>query len=164
MGIVQPELFSPLPVRAVDSPLGRIWLECDGERMTRLSFTAIGRQSARPPQVLHEAVRQLEQYFNGTRQRFDLPLTNAGSPFRRKVLKDLLSISYGRVRSYQEIAERVGGNARAVGGACAWNPLPILIPCHRVVSANGLLTGYIGGLWRKRWLLEHERAIPEQAP
>jgi methylated-DNA-[protein]-cysteine S-methyltransferase len=116
---------------------------------------------ARHPAVLDEARRQLEAYFNGTLKQFDLPLQRRGSRFQNMVRSAVEDIRFGEVRSYQAIADRIGGRAiaRTVGNACGSNLLPILVPCHRVIASNGLLTGYVGGLWRKRWLLEHEGVL-----
>lgn len=109
--------------------------------------------------LLAEARRQLDQYFAGTRRAFELPLAPAGSPFQTRVWRAMQRIPLGRTRSYGEIASELGSSARAVGTACGRNPLPILIPCHRVLGAGGALGGYSGGegLPTKRWLLAHER-------
>ena len=107
---------------------------------------------------------QLNEYFTGNRSNFKLPILLSGSDFQIKVWEELLKIPYGETRSYQEIADSIGkkGAARAVGRANKENPLPIIIPCHRVIGANGSLTGYTGGLWRKRWLLELENRYYNQ--
>ncbi len=107
---------------------------------------------------------QLNEYFTGNRSNFKLPILLSGSEFQLKVWEELLKIPYGETRSYQEIAVSIGkkGAARAVGRANKKNPLPIIIPCHRVIGANGSLTGYTGGLWRKRWLLELENRYYNQ--
>ena len=101
---------------------------------------------------------QLNEYFTGNRSDFQLPILLSGSEFQLKVWQELLNIPYGETRSYKEIAQKIGkeGAAQAVGKANKANPLPIIIPCHRVIGVNGSLTGYSGGLWRKRWLLELE--------
>jgi methylated-DNA-[protein]-cysteine S-methyltransferase len=107
------------------------------------------------------ARRQLQEYFSGDRTAFDLPLAPRGSPFQLEVWAALARIPYGKTASYGEIARRVGrsGSARAVGSANARNPLAIVVPCHRVIGADGRLTGYAGGLDIKAWLLEHERRV-----
>lgn len=109
-----------------------------------------------------EAHRQLAEYFDGERTAFDLPLAPAGTPFQSQVWKALLEIPFGRTESYGELAARIGrpGSARAVGSANGRNPISIVIPCHRVIGSSGELTGYGGGLPRKRWLLSHEGAAP----
>ena len=111
--------------------------------------------------VLAAVVAQLREYFAGERVDFDLPLVPAGTPFQRKVWMALRDIPYGRTTSYGEIATELGQPtaSRAVGLANGRNPLAVIVPCHRVIGANGSLTGFGGGLERKRWLLEHERAV-----
>ncbi len=112
--------------------------------------------------LLLEAVRQLTAYFNRELTEFDLPLAPEGTPFQQRVWEQLRTIGFGRSASYGEIAGRLGmtgHGARAVGLANGRNPIPIVIPCHRVIGANGTLTGYGGGLDRKRWLLRHEGAL-----
>src|SRR5690606_26543840 len=107
-----------------------------------------------------DAARQLREYFEGARTTFDLPLAAHGSEFQRRVWATLMEIPAGETRSYGWVAERIGrpSASRAVGAANGQNPIVIVVPCHRVVGANGTLTGYGGGLQRKRWLLEHETA------
>ena len=108
---------------------------------------------------------QLGAWFLGQRRDFDLPLRPRGSPFQLTVWQELMRIPYGETRTYGEIARSLGRPeaSRAVGAANGRNPLSIVVPCHRVVGADGSLTGYGGGLKRKRWLLEHERAVVERA-
>lgn len=110
------------------------------------------------PDYLAEAVNQLKEYFNGKRQSFSLPLAPEGTEFQKQVWKELCNIPYGETISYKTLATRAGNvNAsRAVGMANNRNPIGIIIPCHRVIGANGSLTGYAGGLDRKEWLLNHE--------
>ncbi|WP_375271631.1 methylated-DNA--[protein]-cysteine S-methyltransferase [Sphingomonas sp.] len=111
--------------------------------------------------VLAAAAEQLSAYFAGTRTRFALPLAPQGTPFQRDVWLALADIPFGETRSYAEIARAIGRPAatRAVGAANGRNPLSIVAPCHRVVGANGALTGFAGGLAAKRFLLDHERRI-----
>jgi len=110
--------------------------------------------------LLIEARRQIEAYFDGGLRSFDLPLALAGTAFQQKVWAALRHIPFGATRSYGEIAAELGSHARAVGGACGRNPLPLLIPCHRVLAALGGLGGYSGpdGIETKAWLLRHEGA------
>jgi methylated-DNA-[protein]-cysteine S-methyltransferase len=111
--------------------------------------------------LLARVRRQLTEYFDGTRTTFDLPLDAAGSAFERGVWDLLRTIPYGATTSYGALARRLGDPraTRAVGAANGKNPIPIIVPCHRVVGARGELTGFGGGLDRKRWLLEHEGAL-----
>ena len=118
----------------------------------------LGARSDEEP-VLAEAVRQLTAYFARELTDFDLPLAPVGTEFQRRVWEQLEKIAYGETASYGEIAGRLGmtnAASRAVGLANGRNPIPIVVPCHRVIGANGTLTGYAGGLERKRWLLAHE--------
>jgi AraC family transcriptional regulator of adaptative response/methylated-DNA-[protein]-cysteine methyltransferase len=114
--------------------------------------------------LLSEIEKQSSEYFNGKRREFELPIDQKGTAFEKRVWEALMGIPYGETRSYGEIAAQLGkpGAARAVGRANGMNYLAVIIPCHRVIEANGALRGYGGGLWRKRWLLEHEGAIPKQ--
>ena len=158
-----PELFRPQFVASLDTPIGKLWVESDGEKITRLSFANPGRGRNVPrPKVLAEAVTQLKAYFAGRRKKFDLPLYHVGSAYRRQVWSELEKVRQGELITYAQLAERAGGAARSAGAACAVNPLLILVPCHRAVGSSGLLTGYAGGLWRKKWLLEHEGALAEE--
>ena len=111
--------------------------------------------------MLAHARRQLTEYFAGVRTAFDLPLDPPGTPFQRQVWDALRTIPYGVTTSYGELARRLGDprGTRALGAANGKNPIPIIVPCHRVVGARGELTGFGGGLDRKRWLLEHEGAL-----
>ena len=161
--IKEPELFGPQYVASLDSPIGKLWVESDGERITRVSFTNPGRgRHLRRPKVLTEALTQMKAYFAGRRKKFDLPLYHVGSAYRKKVWAHLEKIPFGRAVTYAGLASKAGGAARSTGSACGVNPLLILVPCHRVVGSDGLLTGYAGGLWRKKWLLEHEGVLAKE--
>lgn len=159
--------------RTLDTPLGPLLLAATAQGLVRVAFEREGfdavlaalasRVSPRvleAPRRLDEAAVELEEYFTGTRRRFDLPLDRARSTgFREKVQRVLPRIDYGSTRSYKEIAELVGSPraVRAVGTACATNPLPIVVPCHRVLRTDGALGGYVGGLDAKTALLTLER-------
>lgn len=108
--------------------------------------------------IINEAKKQLQEYFNNKRKVFDLEIASVGTEFQQKVWKVLLNIPFGKVKTYGQIAIELGAKefTRAVGNANGKNPLWILVPCHRVIGSNSKLTGYAGGLWRKQWLLEHE--------
>ena len=112
------------------------------------------------PEKLSFIATQLEYYFSGKRQSFDFDLAPAGTPFQLAVWKIIQDIPYGKTRSYGDIAHQIGlkNGARAVGLATGANPLLVVVPCHRVVGKNGQLTGYAGGIDRKKWLLRHEAA------
>ena len=128
----------------------------ENENPDRVRLAELIEDSQHP--ILQEAVRQLNEYFAGKRQQFDLPLDFAGTPFQQKVWQALLSIPFGETRSYKQIAEQVGNvkAVRAVGAANGKNPISIIAPCHRVVGANGKLVGFAGGLENKEILLKLE--------
>lgn len=142
----------------MDSPVGHLLIEADEQGLTALDRTD---KPLSPPDtpLLTEAVRQLSAYFDGTLTDFDLPLHLTGTPFQLRCWQALRTIPYGETISYGEQARRIGSPkaTRAVGGANHRNPISIVVPCHRVIGADGSLTGYGGGLGMKRWLLEHEQ-------
>lgn len=111
--------------------------------------------------LLIQCVEQLIQYFNGQLRRFQLPLNQPGTSFQKEVWNELIQIPFAKTISYLELARRTGDTkaTRAVANANGKNNIAIIIPCHRVIGSNGELTGYAGGLWRKKWLLEHEAKI-----
>jgi methylated-DNA-[protein]-cysteine S-methyltransferase len=153
---------SPVPVsRAVYiSPIGP--LEIIGtEAGIRLVEFADGRTAPGDPPApcLEECLRQLDGYFRGTRREFSVGLDLEGTPFQRSCWNELLKVPFGRTTTYRDLAVALKkpGATRAVGGANHRNPVSIFVPCHRVIGADGSLTGYGGGLWRKEWLLAHER-------
>lgn len=142
----------------LDTPIGPLRLAEDGQGICALQFDPPGDAfpaGGGPGRWLEEAARQLAQYFAGRRRAFDLPLSPGGTGFQRRVWAALGEIPWGETRSYQDIARAIGNEkaVRAVGMANNRNPIPILIPCHRVVGKDGALVGYGGGLDRKRYLL-----------
>ena len=149
------------------SPIGILTLESDGQSLTRIRLPEEGYECdpkvarERKPALFRDAAVQLKEYFAGARTTFDLPLNPAGTVFQHKVWNELVKIPHGETISYTELAERVGrpGSHRAVGAANGRNPLPIVIPCHRVIGKSGKLTGYAGGLEAKQKLLELEGAL-----
>ena len=156
----------------VDSPIGPLLVARDAEGITALLLPH-ARRPARPrPDWLRDDTAfadigdQLAEYFAGTRARFDLPLHLIGSAFERRVWNALLEIPHGETISYGALAAKIGapGAARAVGAANGQNPIAIIVPCHRVIGADGSLTGYGGGLPAKRWLLAHESRQPTLFP
>jgi methylated-DNA-[protein]-cysteine S-methyltransferase len=142
--------IGPLTLQARDGVITGVWMEDDD---------LPERPSDAPP--LAEARRQLDSYFAGELREFDLPLAPQGSAFQMSVWRELRRIPYGETISYGELARRVGDptKARAVGAANGSNPLPVIVPCHRVIGADGSLTGFGGGLERKRRLLELEAGV-----
>ena len=156
----------------IKTPIGTVLLAGDGERLRRIHFQS-GPRPLRPPaewiaaaRPFAAAVAQLEAYFAGRRRAFDLPLAPAGTPFQLEVWQALRGIPYGETISYGELARRIGNPraARAVGLANGANPLPIVVPCHRVIGADGTLTGFGGGLPTKQALLALEGALPKASP
>jgi methylated-DNA-[protein]-cysteine S-methyltransferase len=158
----------------IDSPIGELLLVGDGEALSGL-YMQEGRRPVRvrpewkrADEPFVEAREQLDQYFAGERTEFDLELRPAGSAFQRRVWRALEEIPYGRTISYGELARGIGPEVgpRAVGAANGRNPISIVVPCHRVIGADGTLTGYGGGLERKRFLLdlEAQRLTPRLAP
>lgn len=145
-----------MSTRAIKTPIGPLTLEADENGVTAIHFSAGGAQDASP--LLDATEAQLREYFAGARRTFDLPLAPHGTAFQRRVWAALRTIPYGETRTYGELAAAIGSpNAsRAVGMANHRNPIPIIIPCHRVIGANGTLTGYAGGLEIKRRLLALE--------
>lgn len=117
------------------------------------------------PDSLQDCVTQLEEYFNGERASFDLTVNPKGTTFQKKVWKELLNIPYGKTRTYLQQSKALGDvkAIRAVASANGKNPLWIIIPCHRVIGSDGSLTGYAGGIWRKKWLLAHENPVKQQS-
>ncbi|MFF4160815.1 methylated-DNA--[protein]-cysteine S-methyltransferase [Streptomyces sp. NPDC001678] len=150
--------YGPLTLVATDGVLSGLYMTGQRHRPPQDTFGDRAAEPLDPDGPFPEAISQLTAYFAGRRTAFDLPLRLEGTPFQRRVWEELRRIPYGRTASYGELAERLGapGAARAVGLANGRNPVGIIVPCHRVVGANGDLTGYGGGLERKRLLLAHE--------
>ena len=144
----------------MDTPINGLRLHSDAGLLTAIDFDAEPRGERVDDPVLDEAERQLTDYFAGERTEFDLPLASEGSEFQKKVWAELRRIPYGETTTYGDIARRLGYEpviSRAVGVANASNSLPIVVPCHRVIGSDGKLTGYAGGIDRKRALLELEQ-------
>lgn len=146
-------------VLTLNSPLGPITVRESGGAIISVSFASTREQRETP--VVAAAKAQLDAYFYCGLKKFELPLAPAGSDFNRRVWELLETIPYGRTLTYGEVAKRVGGDARAVGGACGANPIPIIIPCHRILGQGGTMVGYSGGNGpeTKRFLLQLEGAL-----
>lgn len=147
----------------MESPLGGIRVSASGKGIREVHILGPNEEPGeiRFCPVLRECIAQLGEYFDGERTDFDVPLDLVGTPFRLSVWQELLRIPFGRTLSYGQLACRIGNPraSRAVGGANHHNPVAIIVPCHRVIGADGSLVGYGGGLDRKAWLLEHEWAV-----
>ena len=155
-------------ITTIKTPVGRLLLEAELEGLSRIEFgvrqlAAALKAASKPPhsKTLDVAVEQLTQFFDGQRKTFDVKLALRGTPFQLDVWRELLRIPYGETRSYSQIAKAIGRPAaiRAVGAANGANPIPIIVPCHRVIGSNGSLTGFGGGIDVKRWLLDFERNL-----
>ncbi|MVM37866.1 methylated-DNA--[protein]-cysteine S-methyltransferase [Spirosoma sp. HMF3257] len=152
-----------------ESPLGFVRVSGDDNGVSVISCTDIPTQGTASKidsidlvaEPVQEAVRQLQDYFAGSRQSFDFPLNPSGTAFQQTVWKALLDVPFGTTLSYLALTRRIGDEKaiRAVAAANGRNPLWIVVPCHRIIGSDGSLTGYAGGLWRKQWLLEHEGAF-----
>lgn len=144
------------------SPIGFVEIVSDEDSIVELSFVEEADQDdlAAAPQILKSALQQIDEYFKGKRNVFELKLNAKGTEFQQKVWQSLVEVPYGETACYGDIAAAVGNAkaSRAVGGANNKNKIAIIIPCHRIVGADGSMTGYAGGLWRKEWLLQHEKA------
>ena len=161
----------------IDSPVGPLTVTAEGGLVTAVDFggTRAGPEGRAcetcgnpgpDAGVLAEAARQLTAYFAGERREFALPLAPSGTPFRLRVWAAMQAIPYGQTRSYGDLARALDSAPRAIGGACGANPIPLVIPCHRVVGAGGALGGFSGGAGcdTKRQLLALEGALPSAAP
>jgi methylated-DNA-[protein]-cysteine S-methyltransferase len=140
------------------SPLGKLKIQCSEEYVSAVLFYEQEDEEASHHPLLQECIIQLDEYFSGTRNAFELPLQQEGTPFQQRVWELLLEIPFGKTISYHQLAKQHGDlkAIRAVASANGKNNIAIIVPCHRVIGSNQSLTGYAGGLWRKKWLLEHE--------
>lgn len=144
------------------SPIGLIEITGNEDGIASIYFVDQRKHNAaRVHDSLKECVYQLEEYFKGLRKEFGLKLNPEGTEFQKKVWSSLGTLPYGRTVSYLDVSKMIGdANAsRAVGNANGCNPISIAVPCHRVIGRNGKLSGYSGGIWRKEWLLDHEKSI-----
>ncbi len=149
----------------IKTPLGVAKIQGDQEGITIISINTEEKTTTKIPKVLQEAVTQLNEYFLGERKNFTFKLNPKGTDFQQKVWQELAQIPYGKTISYMDLSKKLGDikAIRAVASANGKNPIWIVIPCHRVIGTDGSLTGYAGGLWRKKWLLEHENPTHQQS-
>jgi len=154
-----------MEIACIKTPLGIATIQGDENGIAVIAIADEGVVSERISSVLQEAVTQLQDYFDGQRTQFDFKLNPVGTEFQQKVWKGLCEIPFGKTMSYLELAKQLGDvkAIRAVASANSKNPLWIVVPCHRVIGTDGSLTGYAGGLWRKKWLLEHENPSTQQS-
>ncbi|MEG9327400.1 methylated-DNA--[protein]-cysteine S-methyltransferase [Salinimicrobium catena] len=150
----------------LETPLGTAIIEGDEKGVSSILISEDPPQSpANIPSPLQEAVKQLQEYFVGKRTNFELKLNPEGTDFQKQIWQELQEIPFGKTTSYLELSKKYGDPKaiRAVAAANGKNPLWIVVPCHRVIGSDGSLTGYAGGLWRKKWLLEHEQPEKQQS-
>jgi methylated-DNA-[protein]-cysteine S-methyltransferase len=141
------------------SPIGVINIEYSERGISSLVFANEFEMESLQNEMESRCKTLLDEYFNGKRTSFDLPLDLKGTDFQKRVWNELLNIPFGRTLTYKELTMKLGDikAIRAVGAANGANPVSIIVPCHRVIASDGSLTGYAGGFWRKKWLLDHER-------
>ena len=149
----------------INSPLGITKIVGDENGIAEISILSEGEVSKTIPLELQEAAKQLSDYFDENRKDFNFKLNPKGTDFQQKVWQELLHIPFGKTISYLDLSKKLGDikAIRAVASANGKNPLWIVVPCHRVIGTDGSLTGYAGGLWRKKWLLEHENPTAQQS-
>ena len=150
----------------LNTPLGILELKGDDDGLIAVGFTEDETSEIHKiPDALKEPAQQLREYFEGSRETFNLKLNPQGTDFQKKVWEELLKIPYSKTVSYQEIANRLNDPKviRAAATANGKNPIAIIVPCHRVIGSDGSLTGYAGGLQRKKWLLDHENPYKQQS-
>lgn len=148
-----------MTTRWINSPIGGLRLHAEGDKLVAIDFDATVTGVRVDSQVLDDAERQLDEYFAGTRTEFELPLAAQGTEFQHRVWDELMKVPYGETASYGDISRRLGldrRGPRAVGTANGRNPIPIIVPCHRIIGSDGSMTGYAGGLERKVQLLTLE--------
>ena len=141
-----------------ESPIGRLEITATDTHIQSVLFVEEATKAVKNNQLTQLCSEQLQAYFAGTSKAFDLPIAQAGTTFQLQVWQALLTIPYGHLASYRDIAQKIENPkaVRAVGAANGKNPLTLIVPCHRVIGSNGTLTGYAGGVERKQWLLQHE--------
>lgn len=150
----------------INSPLGFVLIEGNEEGISKISVTSDETiLSETISDLFDDVVTQLNEYFQGNRTDFQFKMNPIGTDFQKKVWEELLKIPFGKTVSYQEVTNNLGDPKaiRAVANANSKNPLWIVILCHRVIGSDGSLTGYAGGLWRKKWLLDHENPVKQQS-
>lgn len=150
----------------INCPLGFVLIEGNEDGISKISVTSEETVlSERIPDLFTDVVTQLKEYFEGNRTDFQFKMNPKGTDFQKTVWEELLKIPFGKTASYQDVTNKLGDPKaiRAVANANGKNPLWIVVPCHRVIGSDGSLTGYAGGLWRKKWLLDHENPVKQQS-
>ncbi|MBT31122.1 MAG: cysteine methyltransferase [Thalassobius sp.] len=151
---------------AFETPLGYLFIRGDENAIYEISFYDDAVEVSKETTAVVELCKtQLQEYFEKKRNQFDFPMNLLGTDFQKEVWDELQAIPYGKTISYKKLAENLGNvkKIRAAASANGKNPIAIVVPCHRVIGADGSMTGYASGVWRKKWLLEHEGAIAKEA-
>ena len=148
-------------IQHYSSPLGNLEIQSDGKQITAINFEEVEQSMENACPLINNAIQQLDDYFNGKRTVFDFPIGQPGTSFQINVWDHLIQIPFGKTISYLQLSKQIGDvkAIRAIAAANGRNRLAIVVPCLRVIGSDAKLVGYAGGLWRKKWLLEHEAKI-----
>ncbi|WP_293312823.1 methylated-DNA--[protein]-cysteine S-methyltransferase [Pedobacter sp. UBA5917] len=146
----------------IETPIGKITILADDEFVHAVTFEEKETSDLPENKLTINVAKQLKDYFNGTLRDFDFPMKQKGTDFQQEVWQNLLAIPYGETTSYAKFSAHKPLAIRAIAAANGKNNIAIVVPCHRVIGSNGKLVGYAGGLWRKQWLLQHEREVTHQ--
>ncbi|SES29271.1 methylated-DNA--[protein]-cysteine S-methyltransferase [Pedobacter rhizosphaerae] len=147
---------------AIESPIGKLTIIVDDGSVAEITFAEKDIEGLMPDELTLAVSQQLQAYFDGKLQIFDFPIQQKGTPFQHEVWQNLLLIPYASTISYAKFSAHNPLAIRAIAVANGKNNLAIVVPCHRVIGSNGKLVGYAGGLWRKQWLLQHEREVAQR--
>jgi methylated-DNA-[protein]-cysteine S-methyltransferase len=154
--------MNPEYCSTLETPIGLLKVFADDQVISEITFSDKQNDEMAESELTKLAAQQLDQYFNGTLTAFDLPMKQSGTAFQQEVWQALLSIDYATTSSYAKFSEHKPLAIRAIAAANGKNKLAVVIPCHRVIGSDGKLVGYAGGLWRKKWLLQHEREVVQR--
>ena len=146
----------------IESPIGDVIIIADENAVSEVTFHHIDTDGLQENNISQLAAKQLAQYFEGTLKEFSFPISQSGTEFQKEVWQSLLSIPFGGTVSYAKFSEHKPLAIRAIAAANGKNNIAVAIPCHRVIGSNGKLVGYAGELWRKKWLLQHEREVAQK--
>ena len=155
-----------MEIITIETPLGVAKIQGDQNGISKICLLDESEEiTTEIPEIFNEVISQLQDYFDGKRKEFTFTINPTGTKFQKKVWQELLQIPFGKTCSYLDLSKKLGDikAIRAVAAANGKNPLWIVIPCHRVIGSDGSLTGYAGGLWRKKWLLEHENPTQQES-
>jgi methylated-DNA-[protein]-cysteine S-methyltransferase len=146
----------------IETPIGKLSILADEDFVHAVTFEEKDIADLTENELTIKVANQLKEYFNGTLRDFDFPMQQKGTDFQQEVWQNLLTIPYGETTSYAKFSAHKPLAIRAIASANGKNNIAIVVPCHRVIGSNGKLVGYAGGLWRKKWLLQHEREVTQQ--